>query len=741
MRKLARYLKPYIFPIILAVVLLFGQAQCDLKLPDYMSKIVNIGIQQGGIEHAAPEVISSEGMRLMQRFMTDAQREAVNAAYRETPAGSADRSVLKKWPESAQKDVFVKEDCSEEQQAQLDAVFGESVWTMIGTMRALAGQAGGASADMQTELTDMDVTQMYQMQPMLEALPQQTIEAARADAQAMEDSIKSQSGSVMTKAFYQELGADLGDFQQNYIMRIGAMMLLIALAGGIATILVGLLAARIAAGVARDLRRDVFGKVESFSNAEFDRFSTASLITRTTNDITQLQMLLTISIRMLFYAPIIGIGGTVMALEKSTSMSWIIALACIVLIGVILVVFSIAMPRFKLLQKLIDKLNLVARENLSGLMVVRAFGTEQFETERFDEVNTELTRTHRFINRVMVFMMPMMMLIMNGVTLLIVWFGAHQIAEATMQVGDMMAFMQYAMQIIMAFLTIAMMFIMVPRAAVSGDRIAEVLAVEPEIVDPPVPESGIADRRGYVEFRDVCFRYHGADEDALSHVSFTARPGETTAFIGATGSGKTTLVSLIPRFYDVTGGEVLLDGVDVRKLPQKELRDRIGYVPQKGILLSGTIASNLRYGRKDATDEELETAAEVAQASEFIQATEDGFDREIAQGGSNVSGGQKQRLSIARALVKRPEVYIFDDSFSALDFKTDAALRKALGEYTGESTVLIVAQRVSTIMNADQIVVLDEGKVVGVGKHRELLHTCPAYYEIASSQLSKEELA
>ena len=518
-------------------------------------------------------------------------------------------------------------------------------------------------------------------------------------------------------------------------------MLLITLVSALSAICVALLAARISAGLSRDLRRDLFHRVESFSNAEFDQFSTASLITRTTNDITQVQMVVMMGIRMLCYAPIMAIGGITMAVRKSVSMTWIIALAVIVLLCVIGVVFSIAMPKFKKMQKLIDRLNLVARENLTGLMVTRAFSNQAFEEKRFDQSNRDLTDNQRFVNRVMTVLMPVMMFVMNGVSLLIVWIGSHQIAQSQMQVGDMMAYMQYAMQVIMSFLFISVIFIMVPRASVSAGRIADVLETEPCIQDPKDPKDFVPEKKGWVEFDHVSFRYEGAEEDVLHDISFTAKPGQTTAFIGSTGSGKSTLVNLVPRFYDVTEGSVKVDGRDVREVRQYDLHARIGYVPQKGVLLSGTIDSNLRYGKEGATDTEIRTAAEVAQATEFIDAKPEGMQTPIAQGGSNVSGGQKQRLSIARALAKEPEIFIFDDSFSALDFKTDAALRKALKAQTGDATVLLVAQRVSTILDAEQIIVLDEGKIVGRGTHQQLLKTCPTYYEIASSQLTKEELA
>jgi len=546
---------------------------------------------------------------------------------------------------------------------------------------------------------------------------------------------------MLSRLFLGELGLDMHANQSSYILGIGMKMLFVALLGGLATILVSFISSRIAAKIAKNLRKEVFEKIESFSNNEFDKFSSASLITRCTNDITQIQRFFMMGIRMICYAPIMGIGGVIMALDKSVSMSWIIAVACLILIGTIMVLMSIVMPKFKAIQIMVDKLNLVSRENLTGLMVIRAFGTQAYEKKRFEVANENLTDTTLFVNRIMSLLMPMMTLVMSGISLAIVWVGAHQIANSTMQVGDMMAFMQYAMQIIMAFLMLSMMFILAPRAVVSANRIAEVLETENSITDPKDPKAFDATKKGLVEFRNVSFRYHGAEENALQDISFVAEPGKTTAIIGSTGSGKSTIANMAMRFYDVTEGAILVDGVDIRQVSQKELRDRIGYVPQKGILLSGTIGSNIRYGKKDATEAEVENASTIAQAMDFIGEKTEGFDSEISQGGSNVSGGQKQRLSIARALLKQPEILIFDDSFSALDFKTDFKLRKALKEHTGASTVLIVAQRVSTIMKAEQIIVLDEGRIVGRGTHAELLKNCPQYYEIASSQLSEEELA
>lgn len=743
MTKLAKYLKPFLWGLLFAVLLLFGQAMADLSLPDYMSDIVNVGIQQGGIETAAPEAVSAKGLDLIKLFMTAQQREEIERDYElvsAAEAGGRQDEYTARYPLLETEDIYVlKEDAPQE---NIERILGESAWTMINTMKTLGEQSGGESAAAEdADLQALDFSQLYALQPMLEQIPAGVIDQAREQAVSEAESFFPQSAVTMTQSFYRELGMDMNRIQRNYIVQKGLWMLLIALLGGIATILVAFLSSRIGAGVARNLRQDVFGKVEQFSQREFDRHSTASLITRTTNDVTQVQMMINMGIRMVCYSPILGIGGIVMALRKSSSMSWIIALACVVLIGLVLIVFAIAMPKFKIVQKLVDRLNLVARENLNGLMVIRAFGTQKFEEERFDKSNRDLTENSLFVNRVMTFMMPAMTLVMNFVTLLIVWVGAHRIADSTMQVGDMMAFMQYAMQIITSFLMIAMMFVMVPRAAVSGNRIAEVLYTEPSIKDPENPRSFEKKDTGLVTFRHVSFRYDGAQEDVLHDISFTAKPGQTTAFIGSTGSGKSTLVSLIPRFYDVTQGEIEVNGVDVRQVPQEALRDQIGYIPQKGILLSGTIASNLRYGDQGATQEELEEAASIAQAIDFIDEKPDRFESEIAQGGANVSGGQKQRLSIARALVKKAPIYIFDDSFSALDFKTDAALRRALKEKTADSTMLIVAQRVSTIMNADQIIVLDEGRVVGMGTHRQLLQSCPTYHEIASSQLSKEELA
>jgi ATP-binding cassette subfamily B protein len=745
LKKLAKYLKPYSIILVFVLLLLFGQAMSDLNLPNYMSRIVNVGIQQNGVEEAAPKAISQNGMKFMQTFMLADEKKLVQDNYmlvsgKDTNAQGKFYESL--YPNAKDTKIYVRNSVSDRISNQLDLTFGKATWTFINIMQEYSRQSGqtAAAGSGTVDVKSIDFSELYAMQTQLDSMPESVIQNAHDKAAANDLSILKQSAAAFTGSFYKELGISLQDIQTAYILKIGGAMLLIAFLGGIASILVSLFSSRIAAGVARTLRVDTFNRIESFSNNEFDKFSTASLITRSTNDITQIQTLLTIGVRMLLYAPIMAVGGVFMAVNKSASMSWIIAVACIVLICMILIVLSVTLPRFKMVQKLIDNLNLVARENLSGLMVIRAFGTRDFEKDRFDKANKDLTRVNLFINRTMVFMMPAMMLIMNAVMLLVVWVGAHQISKSNMQVGDMMAFMQYAMQIIMSFLMIAMMFIFVPRAAVSANRIAEVLETQTTIIDPPNPKSLATSKKGYVEFKNVNFRYNGADEDVLSDITFTAKPGETTAFIGSTGSGKSTLVNLIFRFYDVTKGEVLINGIDVREVSQKDLRSQIGYVPQKGVLLSGTIASNLRYGKKEATDEEILTASKIAQAMDFINEKKDRFESKISQGGDNVSGGQKQRLSIARALVKRAQIYVFDDCFSALDFQTDIALRKALKENTGDSTILIVAQRVSTIMNAEQIIVLDNGRIVGKGTHRELLAGCPEYYEIASSQLSKEEL-
>ena len=745
MLKLIKYLKSSVASILIIVVLLVGQAACDLTLPQYTSNIVNVGIQQGGVENAAPTVIRVSEMNKLFLFMSQAEQDTVLQSYKkldkaDMTAADADKA-LKKYPQLAKEPLYERTAKDDETIDALSRLLSKPMLVVMGfsgdneEMGAMADQM---LASLPPQMAGKDVFDVLAM--MTDEQRSQMITAINDKMKEMPDSILEQSAVVFVKQEYQAVGIDTDKLQNNYVLLTGAKMLGLALLSMLLTVLVGFIASRVAASLGKELRGRVFRKVVSFSHAELDRFSTASLITRSTNDIQQIQMLFVMLQRIVFYAPIIGIGGVIKVLNTNTSMAWIIAVAVMAVLTLVIVLFAVAMPRFKIMQKLVDKVNLVTREILTGLPVIRAFSTQKHEEERFDKANKDLTRTNLFVNRVMTTMMPMMMLIMNGITVLIMWNGAHGVDAGSMQVGDLMAFLQYTMQMGMAFLLISMFSSMLPRASVSAGRIEEVLQTEPVIRDPEQTASFDDAKRGLVEFRNVSFRYPGAEENVLENISFTAKPGETTAFIGSTGSGKSTLINLIPRFYDITEGELLVDGADVRRVSQHDLRAKIGYVPQKGVLFSGTIASNLRYGNNDASQEELDKAAQIAQAADFIGEKPDGFDSEISQGGTNVSGGQKQRLSIARAIAIHPEIYIFDDSFSALDYKTDVALRKALKEETAGSTVLIVAQRISTILHAEQIIVLDEGKIVGKGTHKELLKTCEVYQQIAMSQLSKEEL-
>ncbi|MBM6668432.1 ABC transporter ATP-binding protein [Lacrimispora saccharolytica] len=700
MLKMLKYMKKSIGWIVLIVALLFVQAYSDLALPEYTSQIVDTGIQQKGIPDAVPEKIRETTLNGLTMLMEPDDADQVTAAYTEAEDG-----------------ICELKDIRDEEREELNDSLGLAMMV---------------SMTLSSEGIDINQVPQEQIQMMLEQADEQK--------EQISDSIVTQMAVTFVQQEYAAMGEDLDQIQMNYLIRSGLQMLGLALISMLAAVLVTFLASRVAALLGHDLRNMVYRKVISFSSAEMNHFSTASLITRSTNDIQQVQMLMTMVFRIVLYAPIIGIGGITKVLETESGMTWILAVAVAALAVLIVTLLVVAMPRFRKLQTLIDRLNLITREILTGLSVIRAFSTEKHEEERFEEANHRLMKTNLFVNRCMTFMMPLMMLIMNGISVLIVYVGAHHIDEGALQVGDMMAFIQYTMQIIMAFLMISMLSVMLPRASVSANRIAEILDTEVSIREPEQPKKPSEDRKGEVAFSHVSFRYPGAEEEVLHDITFTAKKGETVAFIGSTGSGKSTLVNLIPRFFDVTEGAICIDGVDIRDMDIKDLRSRLGYVPQKGVLFSGTIESNLRFGAQEASMEELNKAADIAQASEFIAAKDDGMQSPIAQSGTNVSGGQKQRLSIARAVAKRPEIYIFDDSFSALDYKTDAALRQALKKETSEATTLIVAQRISTILHADKIMVLDNGNVVGSGTHKELLESCEVYQQIAKSQLSKEEL-
>lgn len=754
MTKLFKYLKPFTLSLIVIVALLFAQAQCELALPDYMSDVLNTGIQKGGIENGVFDVVRESEYQKLTLFLDKEQQKVFTDNYKLVTPKEATKEEKESYPAVKKENLYILKDVDSKVKTKINKAISQAESTVY-TLEQAANSSKSGTTKKEKDMSDSEKEMMKMLQKLpkdmdlftaLTFMPKSELKKLDDEmykmTSAMGSSTVDAANANYVKAEYKAIGIDTDAIQNNYILYAGAKMLAIAFGSAACAILVGLFASRVAAGLARTLRKKVFEKVENFSNEEFNKFSTSSLITRTTNDIQQIQMVLVMMLRIVIYAPIIGIGAILHVLNSEASMTWIIALCVVVLLSLIGVLLSIAMPKFKINQKLIDKINSVTREFLDGMPVIRAFNTQAHEEAKFEEVNHKMMKTNLFINRTMAFMMPAMMLVMNGASLLIVWVGGHQIQAGSIQVGDMMAFIQYSMQIIMAFLMIAMVAVILPRASVSAKRIMEVLDCDLTIKDPENPKHFNAEERGYIDFKNVCFRYPGAEEDVLHDISFTAKPGETTAFIGSTGSGKSTIINLVPRFFDVTSGEILVDGVDIREVTQHELRNKIGYVPQKGVLFSGDVESNLRYAKEDATQAELETASAIAQATEFIESKPEGYATPISQGGTNVSGGQKQRLSIARALVKQPEIYIFDDSFSALDFKTDAKLRGALGELTRrtKATVLLVAQRVSSIMHAERIVVLDNGRIAGIGTHEELMKTCVVYQEIAYSQLSKEEL-
>ncbi len=720
MVKLMRYLKKSAGYIVLIMGLLFLQAYCDLSLPDYTSRIINVGIQQGGIEDNVPQKMRTSTMKALSVFMDDDDMKQVEKYYEED------------------KDIYVlKDGISKDERENLDHLLEKPMMLYYGMC------SGSDESKAMTENMGLQegTDPVQALGAMPEEMKTQILQEMNEKLENMPESIVSQSAVLAVKKEYTELGEDLDKLQMDYIIRSGAQMVLMALVIMLAAVTVTFLSSKVAARMGHDLRGDIYSKVIGFSSNEYHKFSTASLITRSTNDVQQVQQVMTMTFRILLYAPILGIGGVIKVLNTDASMTWILGVAVALILLVILVLFKIAMPKFTKLQTLIDRLNLVTREILTGIPVIRAFSREKFEEDRFETANEELTKTNLFVNRCMTFMMPVMMLIMNGVSVMIIYFGAHAVDNGSMQVGNVMAFIQYAMQIIMSFLLITAMSIMIPRANVAAVRINQVLETEGSIEDPVSPEAPQDSLRGTVEFDHVSFAYPEAGENVLNDISFTVKKGQTVAVIGSTGSGKSTLVNLIPRFYDATQGTVKVDGVDVRKMTQHQLRECLGYVPQKGVLFSGTIDSNIRYGKEDISSEEVQQAAQIAQATEFIDTKPEKYNSPIAQGGTNVSGGQKQRLSIARAIAKKPEIFIFDDSFSALDFKTDSNLRKALKESTKDATTIIVAQRISTILNADQIIVLDEGHMAGIGTHKELMKNCEVYRQIAMSQLSEEELA
>lgn len=747
MKRILKYYKPFTLLLLAAVVLLFIQANADLALPDYMADIVNVGVQQSGVDTPLPEAARQSTFEHAGIFMTAEEESEILANYTLVDADSPNyASYLEDYPALSDEPIYVLREVDAETRTRLEGTLSKPLLITFG-LSQLAENPDQAEMlfpsgdfDLSKLPAGMDIFGAMKMMPESQKAQISTSLDERFEAMGGENALRMAAARAVLGE-YETLGMDTAAIQRGYILRVGGIMLLISLVSAAATITVGLLSARVAAGVARDLRRSLYAHVMRFSGAEFSRFSTASLITRSTNDITQIQRVTTMLVRLMFFAPIIGVGAILRALDKSQSMWWIIALAVVALLSMIATIFSVAVPKFKLIQKIIDRLNLIARENLAGMMVVRAFGREKSEEKRFDAANTNLTDTNLFISRVFVIVMPFMMLIMNGATMLIIWVGSHEVAQAQMQVGDMMAFMQYAMQVVFAFMMLSMLFIMFPRADVAAHRIADVLETEITILDPEEPQHFPESFQPSVEFRDVSSRYPKAESDVLCNISFRVEAGQTVGIMGTTGSGKSTVVDLIPRFFDVAQGQVLVSGIDVRHLPLSELREVIGYVPQTSNLFTGTVESNLHFANEEADDEALRQSLEIAQAGDFVFSTPEELEAEVSQGGINFSGGQKQRLTIARALVKKAPIYIFDDSFSMLDYKTDARLRRALKKELSGSTIFIVSQRVATIKNADQILVLDEGRLIGKGKHQDLMQSCDVYSEIALSQLKQEALA
>lgn len=728
MKNIFKYFKKYYFAIILVFFMLAAQAYCDLSLPKYTSNMVNVGIQEAGITTSVPEVISESKLNNLLVFATDKEKQAINNNYK----------LLKKTKENKKNYPLIKNEkiyyLTKNSQTLINFFERTFMINEILTNEKL-------NKEIKKQMGIDTNTDIYVV---LKQMPQENLNIFVSEInkkiKTIEPSILTQAAKANVKKEYKYIGIDTDNIQTNYILKTGAIMLIIALTSMVLTIVVSFFSAKLSSSIGKKIREDVFNKIISFSTSEFKKFEVASLITRSTNDITQIQMLIIMMFRIVFYAPIMAIGGIFMVLNTNTKMTWIIAAGVAIILFIVLMLFIVAMPRFKLLQKLIDKINLVSREILSGLSVIRAFSTEKHEEKRFENANADLMKTNLFINRTMSIMMPLMMLTMNLITLTIVWIGAHHIDSGNMQVGDMMAFMQYTIEIILSFLMISIVSIILPRALVSTNRINEVLNTKNTITDPDKPKQFNKAKKGIVEFKNVSFRYPDASYDVITDISFTAKKGETTALIGSTGSGKSTLVNLIPRFFDVTDGAIYIDGVNIKDLKIHDLREKIGFVPQKGVLFTGTIKSNIIYGSKVKSEERLNKAIEISQSKEFIDKLEKGVNHEISQGGKNVSGGQKQRLSIARALYKNPDILIFDDSFSALDFKTDANLRHELTQITENKITIIVAQRISTIMNADKIIVLDEGKIVGIGTHKQLIKNCDVYKQIALSQLSKEEV-